>query len=399
MISVIITIYNSEEYIRTCVDSLLNQSFSDYEVILVDDGSVDSSAEIIDCYARNNEIIKVIHKTNGGETSARKAGLEIAKGDYILFVDSDDWIEETALETFGNVVDRGNVDIVAGDWIIHDGGTVYEEIGGLEEGIYCGGDKQYFAQNMIYKGNVRVRGVNASMNTKLFRKKLLVDLFGKFPDGIKYAEDDFLVYAALAIAEKISIIHYPYYHYIMRYDSVSHSLDEWYLQDLNRGYQFFLSAISEVREYKYYKRQIEVYLQRAIYHGMGKYLGFEEEINLNWYYCNLDTIKEGSKIIIYGAGKVGKSYYSRLVNSSHVKIVGCVDKQFEKYAIRYKWIQSPEIIREREFDYILIAVDNEELAKKLREELVQEYNIKDKKIIWEKPKNMVDENLSISLFN
>ena len=92
-ISIIIPVYNVESYLERCVDSVLAQTFEDFEVILVNDGSTDNSPEICDEYLTVDNRIKIIHKDNGGLSSARNSGLDIAKGRYIMFVDSDDWIE------------------------------------------------------------------------------------------------------------------------------------------------------------------------------------------------------------------------------------------------------------------------------------------------------------------
>ena len=93
-ISIIVPVYNVEKYLKRCIDSILNQSFTDFELILVDDGSTDNSGEIIDEYAIKDERIKVIHKENGGLSSARNVGIEYSKGNYIAFVDSDDYINK-----------------------------------------------------------------------------------------------------------------------------------------------------------------------------------------------------------------------------------------------------------------------------------------------------------------
>ena len=101
-VSVIVPVYNVEDYIRECLDSLINQTLTDIEIILVDDGSKDLSGTICDEYAKKDCRIKVIHKENGGQSSARNAGLKVSTGEYILFVDSDDYIVENTLETLLN---------------------------------------------------------------------------------------------------------------------------------------------------------------------------------------------------------------------------------------------------------------------------------------------------------
>ena len=111
-ISIIVPVYNVEKYLKRCIDSILNQSFTNFELILVDDGSTDNSGKIIDEYAIKDERIKVIHKENGGQGSARNRGLDIAKGNYIGFVDSDDWIHKDMYKCMYKIINEDNTDIV-----------------------------------------------------------------------------------------------------------------------------------------------------------------------------------------------------------------------------------------------------------------------------------------------
>lgn len=112
-ISIIVPVYNVEKYIRRCIDSILNQTFKDFELILVDDGSPDRCGEICEEYALRDIRIKVIHKENGGQASARNVGLDIAQGDYIGFVDSDDWIDSDMYEILYNEIIKYQADIAS----------------------------------------------------------------------------------------------------------------------------------------------------------------------------------------------------------------------------------------------------------------------------------------------
>lgn len=111
IVSIIVPVYNVEKYINRCIDSILAQTFTDWECILVDDGSPDKSGEICDEYASRDSRIQVIHKQNGGVSSARNAGLDVAHGEYVWFVDSDDWIENDSLKEIYNIMDKTNTDI------------------------------------------------------------------------------------------------------------------------------------------------------------------------------------------------------------------------------------------------------------------------------------------------
>lgn len=99
-ISVIVPVYNAEKYLHRCIDSILNQTFPDFELLLIDDGSKDQSGEICDEYAKKDSRVKVFHKENGGVSSARNVGIDNAVGEYICFCDSDDWVEKTWLLSF-----------------------------------------------------------------------------------------------------------------------------------------------------------------------------------------------------------------------------------------------------------------------------------------------------------
>ncbi|MDY3267295.1 MAG: glycosyltransferase [Phocaeicola sp.] len=118
LISIIIPVYNAESTLRKCIDSIINQKFTDWELLLVDDGSIDQSAQICDEYADNNSRIKVIHKENGGVSSARNLGLDNSCGEFIMFVDSDDFLVNNSINK--NVLDGGE-DLILFSYIINSG--------------------------------------------------------------------------------------------------------------------------------------------------------------------------------------------------------------------------------------------------------------------------------------
>ena len=112
LISVIVPAYKTEKYIRQCVDSILNQTYKNLEIILVDDGSPDKCPEICDAYAKQDDRIIVIHQDNAGVSAARNKALDICRGDYISFVDSDDWLEPETYDSVMQAIHQHNVDVV-----------------------------------------------------------------------------------------------------------------------------------------------------------------------------------------------------------------------------------------------------------------------------------------------
>ena len=136
MLTLIIPIYNIEQYLSQCLDSIINQTYKNIQIILVDDGSTDSSGRICDEYADKDSRIIVIHKENGGLVSARKAGLRKATGEYVVYVDGDDWIELNAIEHMVGTIERTKADIVLYDHYENTGESQIVVTNNVKEGLY-----------------------------------------------------------------------------------------------------------------------------------------------------------------------------------------------------------------------------------------------------------------------
>lgn len=208
-ISVIVPIYNVEPYLSRCVDSILAQTCQDYELILVDDGSPDGCGAICDQYALRDSRIKVIHKANGGLSDARNAGLEIAQGEYIAFIDSDDWVTPDYLAKLLNGLAETGADICECEIIRTDGSvSVGEETLG-ETTCY---DTQCAMQLLIQDTVLRQHVWN-----KLYRRDTIGDTV--FPNG-KTNEDEFWTYQVFGRARKVTKIQNVLYSYFQRPESI-----------------------------------------------------------------------------------------------------------------------------------------------------------------------------------
>lgn len=204
LISVIVPVYNTSRYLRRCIDSLLSQTYSAIEIVLVDDGSTDSSGAICDKYAKNYPNIKCVHKENGGLGSARNKGLSVAHGDYIGFVDSDDWVSPEMYRRFACVIGETGADVVQTGCLkltseneanLGDIGSVslYRENSILEQYLYDG-----------------MTGGSYSVCTCLFKRSVLVGL--SFREGKKNEDIDFK-YKALRRARLYAITETKDYYY------------------------------------------------------------------------------------------------------------------------------------------------------------------------------------------
>ncbi|MDT2638331.1 glycosyltransferase family 2 protein [Enterococcus dongliensis] len=208
-ISIIVPVYNVEKYLKKCVDSILNQTFKDFELILVDDGSPDSSGAICDQYAEKDSRVKVIHKKNGGLSDARNAGIEVAKGKYLGFIDSDDYIAEDMYELLHNNIVRENADLsICG---IYD---VYQERQAIKKERIKRTVTSLEAMVLIFEGNnISVHAVN-----KLYKRKVFSGI--RYPMG-KYHEDSFIIVEILDKCKTVVIDSIQKYYYVHRAESIN----------------------------------------------------------------------------------------------------------------------------------------------------------------------------------
>lgn len=231
VISVIVPVYNVEKVLYHCIDSILNQLFSDFELILVDDGSTDNSGKICDEYSEKDNRILVIHKPNGGVSSARNAGIEAAQGEYICFVDSDDYLESNYLkeliETKRKHADYDN--IWCGFQTVEDyfGKNKKIVIAENDVGISC-----YTLENIMI---LHEKWLDASPCNKLFNKKIIQQYAIKFPENLSLGEDLLFNFEYLDRTQgTILVINQPLYNYIR---DGKESLDNKYYPNLLEIYR------------------------------------------------------------------------------------------------------------------------------------------------------------------
>lgn len=229
-VSIVIPVYNSAKYLRECIDSVLAQSFSDWEVVAVDDGSPDNSPAILDEYAAKDSRIKVIHKANGGVSAARNDGLAAASGEYVLFADSDDLLLANALEVLIQKISSENADVVFGDHFSFQGndGPEKDRRYIFFNEPFATSDRETIIkiqQTVLYRGfspyySERSGYLLATPWAKLFRRQLLVENGIRFPLSISLFEDGIFVLRALQFSNRVCYVQKP----ICRYRVLSTSL-------------------------------------------------------------------------------------------------------------------------------------------------------------------------------
>ena len=244
LISIIVPIYNMEKYLVKCIDSIINQTYKNLEIILVDDGSTDKSSIICDEYKKIDSRIKVIHKSNGGLSSARNAGLDIAMGSLIGFVDSDDYIEETMYEKMKNNMDYYKSDISVCNFYYVKNGKKEISMKNLSSNIAEGKTKF----DNLYNEYVSY-GVYAW--NKLYKKELFDNI--RYPNG-KIFEDTYIICDLLEKARRVSYLIEPLYNYVFRDGSICHSFTINHFDIINS----FNNNINFFNKKKYYNLVLKV---------------------------------------------------------------------------------------------------------------------------------------------
>lgn len=372
MISVIVPIYNSLKYLSKCVESILNQTCRDLEIILVDDGSTYLCGKVCDEYAVQDSRIRVIHKENGGSTSARKVGLEIANGEFIGFVDGDDWIEPDYYERMLAAQEKTDADIVSSGHF-HDIGMDSKQVkDNFAVGIYT---REQLLPTMLYKGRFFEYGVQPHMVTKLFKKEILIKTQMCIDNRIVIGEDAAVVYPSMLEAEKIYISDICAYHYIQHSNSMTK-------REIKNGadiYELLFGHLEGVFKEKKVWGILEPQLKQY-----KKYLLFMHQISVfdEKVLVPYGGIWPGSKVIIYGAGVLGQKVHRYLTEKGEISIALWVDQKYAVYQEKGFTVSAPdEILKVTDYDFILIANTVQDVADHIRQCLVDK-GIDNKKILW-----------------
>lgn len=375
LISVIVPIYNVEKYLGKCITSIINQTYKNLEIILVDDGSTDPSGNICDKYAQEDNRIKVIHKKNGGLVSARKTALNYATGEYCLNVDGDDWIDSDMIGYLSQKMQQGNFDFVQCNFVTEGGKSKETSYQDLSVMI----DSECVRNDLL---NAWMWG-NAVLGSQIFLKLYRTDFFkacyANVPDYMNNGEDFIAFLYVLKKAHSFISVKKAFYHYVIRNDSLSHNRDGiCLLMKENKlsivMYELILSLFPS-----FSRQLLDTWtLKRCL--SQLKNNGCSVPV---YKFSDIERLYK-KKIVIYGAGAVGQDYYSQLVKYQKINIVSWVDKNPSACNFDYFDVQPVDVISSLDFDYILIAVLKETIADSIKNDLIT-MGIPKEKIIWHEP--------------
>lgn len=292
LVSVIVPVYNMEKYLEKCLKSIIDQTYKKIEIIIVNDGSTDSSIEICNKFKENDNRIKIITKKNAGLGMARNTGLENANGEYVYFIDSDDYIEETLIEDNIKLMKEYKLDISTfGAILFEKNEKIIKEIRPIfEKQIFEGKEiKNIFFPSFLGLSNKYLKNLVCSAWSCVYRKEFLDSVEWQFESERKIISEDF--YALLKLigkANKIGVISKSYYYYRQNLGSLTHKYKEDRLDKLNYWLEECLKICNEEK----YNKEIVSAVYKYYFSNI---IGALKTI----YYSNLDDIKKITELKKY----------------------------------------------------------------------------------------------------
>lgn len=395
MVSIIVPVYNVENYLSRCIESIQKQTIHDLEIILVDDGSTDSSGMICERYAANDKRIKVFHQKNAGQISARNAGVLVASGEYIGFVDSDDWIDESMISTLYTAAVTNDADVVMEGMLEEVSGNVYSCRNVLPEGVYKSEqERAYLLKNMISCEDYFRLGIQPYLWNKLFRTELVKKIMPAIDGRIRIGEDAAAVYSILREAECTVILSTCHYHYCINEMSIMmrgvSETEE--LQSVQALYIYFTDKFLETDNgRKCFEKSINSYvINNLLTRAYRRFVHLKQ----NSILFPFEGIQEGDMLIVYGAGALGKAVYKYVSGNPEVRLKGWVDGNAKKYQQLSMPVVDIDTLEICASDKIVVAVFSESVFQQIRHLLLAK-GIKERQIFTvainqEEEQNMLD---------
>lgn len=380
LLSVIVPIYNSERCLERCIKSLLSQTYINIEIILINDGSKDGSGKVCDVYAEKYKNIRVFHQENFGVNEARKEGVLHAQGNYVTFVDSDDWTEPELFEILMSELLEADADMVAAGVTVDDvKGNSKILTSAIESGVYTKEDiETYIFPRMVYDDIRRRPGIFAYLVGKVLKRETLLESISDLDSRLTYGEDGAVVFPFLAEINKLVVADYSGYHYVQCDTSVTHNLDLEMFRKISYLEKYLITKFKKLEKYELVETQVHYFVRDLLMNVMKA----EYDVDCGKILCvpPYELIPKNSRLVIYGAGKAGKEFVRLLLQNHYAEIVAWVDQDFGREIYSYK-IEKPESIQKKEYDYVLIALTDENIVGEVTE-FLQGIHVNEDKIIW-----------------
>lgn len=388
LLSVIVPVYNAEPYLRKCLDSIVQQTYQNLEIILlIDGGSTDRSAEICEEYAAEDARIKLLYRPHEGLVSARKAGVSAASGEYIAYVDSDDWIDLDAYERLFAAIEDTYPDVLIygfleehGDFAIACQSNVpvgYYSDSEIKENIYphfwgmqyskrtkisCGSRLDSAADFHQYSEEWSLQSeIYPSVWSKMVKRTVLQKSQLMVPEKVTIGEDLVCGGYTLFMAKSLSIVNIAPYHYLVRSSSASRSVS---LEEYRRLFSAIRNLFSKQDKADMYMDQLSRLLMNYVL--LGWYELFLEDEFADILFGKLN----GCRLALYGAGKFGKEIYQKTMARFPDSITVWVDKNYIKYQKTQLPVKPVEVLLTQDYDRVIIALSDEKICEEIKNNLI-----------------------------
>ncbi|MDE6202605.1 MAG: glycosyltransferase [Lachnospiraceae bacterium] len=396
LVSIIVPIFNVEQYLEKCIKSILNQTMKDLEIILVDDGSTDGSPQMCDFFDRQDDRIRVIHKRNGGLVSARKAGLQAAVGEYVGYVDGDDWIESDLYERMLDYAVRYQVDVVETEHFI-DAGAVFKRV--KSKLAYGRCDARELIPIMLCDNDFNECRLQPFLWSKLFKRQLLQKHQMQVDEAILCGEDIAVVYPCILDTKSIYVADYAGYHYVQRCDSMT-GMQNYGREVQDRALISYLRTVFDKNEQysSLMLRQLNQYTKSML---LLRQISFfdRDSGSTNIKLLPFGGVNIKDRIALYCAGRMGKQIYGYLKELNGEGAVMWADKEYALYQQLGLPVISPKevVARQEEYDVLLIAVNSKKVSQAIRQSLIK-IGLKENRAVWLTEKFICDDNYVLEDF-
>ena len=358
LISVIVPIYRIEKYVGECIESILKQTYTNLQIILVNDGSDDRCGDLCDLYAAKDQRIQVVHKSNGGLVSARKAGLEVATGQFVGYVDGDDYIKPHFYETLLEEIDDSDVVCAGFTRKLFDRLTEIRNL--ILPGIYEKENLKRIKKQLISSEPFYTPGITTYVWNKLFKRELLMKYQNCVSNAISIGEDAAVSYPLLMNCSKIVVSNNVDYVYRQREDSMLKNTQPFYneLKGIRILHNELIEKVNRAEE------QINDYILSTCIMRSGG-LTVDNDVLFPF---TLDF--KNKKIIVVNAGTFGQQFISRIKEYNYCTIVAWLDEDCWEYR-RCCLNVDPIKAIDCDYDYVVIAQINHSIAKRIEDRLIE----------------------------
>lgn len=366
MLSVVIPVYNAESYINKCIESILTQTYTDFELILVDDGSTDKSKMLCEEAAIKDSRIKVLHKKNEGPLKARLMGAEAAQGEYIAFVDSDDWIDSKLFEKEMSIIKKGYDMVVCLASRYFNEADIRLEKSEIGSGGFADKKLDKLLQTeLIWNIYYNRFGLDPSLWGKIMKCDLLKKYLKKAKNlDIWYGEDVAVIYPMMQEINSLYILDENLYYHRQRafFQEKPYIKDEDFYIKLYRLYQYLSGCFGGDLDIQ---RQIEYFYMYSVNLKQQIY-GIEPVSKMPVF--PFDKVRQGSDIAIYGAGNVGRAFRHQINETKYCNVVCWVDKNYS--TLDMKDVTDIDCLLHTTFDTVVIANASKKIADEIYRNLI-----------------------------